>query len=260
MAIKILTNGSFISAKILADAISAKMERRIYPTSNLSKIHPRDKIIRYGSTENILNTAIDLNLNPIEFIGLCIHKEVLADLLINNNIMSVSFYKDTVEKPETYPVLIRTTLNASKGKGINVIYNEEEFNKTWKTNYFWTDFIKTQFELRVHVLGGEIARIFKKVPISDYENENEFPIRNLHNGYHFAIRNEDYYEKVFDLVSKLNEIPKIGKDCFYAMDIGWSKENKNYVVFELNTAPGLNENTAEVYSNFLIDKLDLRNI
>ena len=81
MAIKILTTGSFPSAKILADAISSKLERRIYPTSNLARIHPRDKIIRYGSTERIPNTARDLNLNPIEFIGLCVHKAVIADLL-----------------------------------------------------------------------------------------------------------------------------------------------------------------------------------
>jgi glutathione synthase/RimK-type ligase-like ATP-grasp enzyme len=47
---------------------------------------------------------------------------------------------------------------------------------------------------------------------------------------------------------------------FYALDIGRDATNHRYFIFEANSAPGINENTVELYADYFIDKLHLKKI
>jgi hypothetical protein len=47
----------------------------------------------------------------------------------------------------------------------------------------------------------------------------------------------------------------VNYDNYYAADIGWDSNRKEYFIFEFNSAPGLNENTAKVYAEFLAERI-----
>jgi len=239
---------SFPSGRILKNLIEQATGERVRLTSYPERLKSSPKI-RYGNSGG--NFKEDTTLNSPDFIRVCSSKLAFSNLLVNN--MHTPIYKkgtkdlDSVE----YPVLIRRTLSASGGKGIVLCKNREEFNAQYRGE-FWTPYIFTDFELRVHVLGGKIARIFRKDPMES----TEFLIRN-NDTCHFSIRDIQNYPKLSATIDTLNDLFTKGGFTFgfYALDIGWDKKKKEYFIFEANSAPGLNEHTAELYSNFLIENL-----
>jgi hypothetical protein len=103
------------------------------------------------------------------------------------------------------------------------------------------------------MLGGEPIKIFRKVWTLECE-EPECKIRS-NNNYHFSLveQKEGRFTKLYELISRLNGA--VGTNNFYALDIGLTEQG--YFIIEGNSAPGLNELTAEIYAKFLIDKIDL---
>jgi hypothetical protein len=149
-----------------------------------------------------------------------------------------------------FPLLIRETLTAFGCKGIHVIKNQKEFDKIWRSNFYWTKYVPLEFELRVHVLGKKIARVFRK----NLNEKQEYPIRN--NAIcHFSLKSVGKYPKLEQFIKTLTDIKEIGAGKFYSIDIGWDTVNKKYFVIELNTGSGLNENTADLYAKYIYDNL-----
>lgn len=212
-------------------------------------------LIRYGNMQG--NYANDTSFNSKEFINICSDKLLFSEVMKENDIYSPQYFRrEDLISDGYFPLIIRTSLLSTGGRGIIICRNFEEFDTAWGgiyNDYYWTPFVNMQFELRVHVLGGEIERVFKKVKEDGYEDE--FPIRNVKNGYHYSLRNQDNYPKIIDLVNKLTEI--FGNNCFYGMDVGWDHINKKYFIIELNSAPNLNENTARIYAEYFIERLGL---
>lgn len=149
-----------------------------------------------------------------------------------------------------FPLLIRETLTSFGCRGIHVIKNEEEFNEVWRNSYFWTKYVTLNFELRVHILGGKLSKIFKK----ELNEPQEYPIRN-NSLCHFSLRNLEKYPKLDSFIGNLTNIEEVSKGKFYSIDIGWDSENKKYFVIEFNTGSGLNENTAEEYAKYIYANL-----
>lgn len=247
---KILTHNScIVSARLLRDALVKIIGKPILITKNPLRI--KGPFIRYG---NALPTNIkDTNYNSAEFIRLVSNKANFSMLMKENDIYSPIYFNK--EKPKNFPVLIRKTLTSLGGYGIVVCPSLAVFEANWKNTYVWTPFVKTQFELRVHVLGNKVVKILKKRFIGvdgeedgDEIKEPNLPIRNLNKGYHYQSRELLPYQKVMDLVEKLSPILN-GK--FYTLDIGWDSENKKYFVFEANSGSGLNTQTVELYADYL---------
>jgi glutathione synthase/RimK-type ligase-like ATP-grasp enzyme len=247
--IKILTSTSLPSAKILALELQSLVNERVLVTTHPERIKVNTKMIRYGNSD-FPSLAGDIYLNSANFIQLCSNKRTLSNLLNEYGFFTPLFFPH-FNRPESFPVIVRDSLSTFGGRGIHVCNNINEFNQH---NATWTPFIKTQFELRVHILGGEVKRIFKKEYDLD-EPESEYPIRNLSNGYHFSLKELEHYPKVIDLFSKISEVEEIGNENYYAADIGWDSNKKEYFIFEFNSAPGLNDNTAKVYAEFLAEKI-----
>jgi D-alanine-D-alanine ligase-like ATP-grasp enzyme len=69
-------------------------------------------------------------------------------------------------------------------------------------------------------------------------------------GYHYSIVNdiENNYKVAQDLVLKTFELLGLG---FGRADVGYNSKKKSYILFEINTSPGLNVNTAELYATHL---------
>lgn len=249
---KILTHRScIVSAKLLRDALSDITGRLIRVTTNPARI--RGPFIRYGSAAPVMGP--DTQFNSQAFVALASNKSAFSALLKEHEIPTPVFYRATLPAANQYPVLIRKTLNSSGGRGIVVCPDAAMFNAHWRPTYVWTPFVKTQFELRVHVLGGKVVKVLKKryVGVGGAEEADEIrepalPIRNLDKGYHYSARDLDTYPKVHDLVGTLN--PFLGGQ-FYTLDIGWDRAKKHYFVFEANSGSGLNTQTVELYADYL---------
>lgn len=207
----------------------------------------KDVVIRYGNTSN--NPCV-VKYNSTGFIKICRNKLVFSKIMQDLEIASPIYYSDRF--PEEYPVMIRESLSSTGGKGIHVVENFDEFNPIWnKGEYYWTPFRKTEFELRVHVLGGKVAKIFKKIWNGE-GLEPEYP--NRHNDdYHYSLRKLDVYPKLNTIVEKVKD--KYGTENFYAIDVGWDSDKKEYFVFEFNSAPGINNNTARLFAEFFYERL-----
>ncbi len=254
---KILTHKScIVSAKRLRDSLQKFIGRKIIVTTDSEVI--RGPFIRYGCSDPV--NIDDTKYNSAKFCNLVANKAMFSKLLTDNKLYTPIFNRNKL--PTQFPVLIRTTLNSSGGKGIIVCADEASFKKHWKpqSNQTWTPFIKTSFELRVHILGGKVVKILKKIYRPDLEQdeeneddvpetqEPELPIRNLDKGYHYKVRPLETYPKILDLIKNLD--PLLGGK-FYTLDVGWDAKNKKYLVFEANSGSGLNTKTVDLYADYL---------
>ena len=230
------SRSSFPTARLLKNFLNENYNLNLTLTSHLKSYNPS---IRYGNSEKLLDN--DISINTVDFINLLSNKLRFSNFLLENGLYAPVFKKDI---PEVYPVIIRKYLSSCKGRGIIVCKNKEEFIKNNANNY-WTEFIKTEFELRVHVVGGNIIKVFKKMTLDE---EESFPIRTNEN-YHFGLKKQELYKKLVPIVEKLNVL--LGTKCFYGLDIGWNNNKSSYFIFEANSAPGCNPETIEHYGNFL---------
>lgn len=226
--------GFFPSAKLLRDSLVGLTGEKIYLTRN-----PRLAQINWGRSD----TQAD-SINSGEFVRQVSNKLYFQRVVEGTEVWTPWLSRTAI--PDVYPIIRRELVNSSGGRGIHYVAGREEDN--WPGAY-WTHYIPTVFELRVHVLGGEIVRVFKKIP-----NDPNCVIRN-NNSCHFSLVDPKKYQKLYNAISSLSEI--FGKNNFYAADVAWSKEEKKYIVWELNSAPGLNENTALEYAMFIAKTLGL---
>ena len=244
--LKILTNASsFPSAKLLRNPLQDLTKKKVLVTSQTEKIN-KYPFIRYGNSYPVKVEETDFNCP--NFIQLSSNKLKFSRLMEKNKIYS-PVYKRTGTNL-IFPMLIRETLTSFGCRGIHVIKNQEEFNKIWRGEYFWTEYINLHFELRVHILGNKIVRIFKK----QLNEPQEYPIRN-NTLCHFSLKNPGKYPKLTEFIETLTNVKEVNQGKFYSIDIGWDFINKKYFVIELNTGSGLNENTAEAYANYIYKNL-----
>lgn len=246
---KILTNdGIFPSAKLLRDKLANKLNIPILVTSNPDRIKTPN-FIRYGNS--FVNQILTNNagINSANFISLAANKLAFSYLMQEKGIYSPIYYKEQI--PVEFPVVIRKTLKSFGGKGIMVAKDKEEFDKEWNNNYYWTPFVYARFELRLHILGGELVKVFKKKR-EDNLAEEEFPIRNNDRGYHFQlVQNLERFPKLLEVTKQLSDILIPLGGSFFSADIGFDSIAKKYFIFEINSASGLNDNTAELYADYL---------
>lgn len=251
----ILTHKSSLpSARTLRDTILRLGGKKLLVTTDPSK--PKFVHVRYGSTSRI--ECKESGYNSRGFVSLSSDKEAFSEFLLNRDIYTPKFSFRT--KNLKFPLLIRSSLNWSGGRGIRVITNKEQFDRYWQSTdkYRWTPFISVEFEIRLHVIvpsnkSYEVVRIFKKVLNNEDQVEDEFPIRN-NSTHHFALRNMEKYGKAIYIAHKIAESAKPLGGRFFSLDMGWDKDNKEYIVFEANSGSGLNDNTSEVYAQFLLDE------
>jgi hypothetical protein len=244
--LKILTNNSsFPSAKLLRNPLQDLTKRKVLVTSKPEKITSYP-FIRYGNSYPV--NVEETDFNSPNFIQISSNKLKFSKAMEKNKIYSPVYKKNTSEL--VFPLLIRETLTAFGCKGIHVIKNQKEFDKIWRSNFYWTKYVPLEFELRVHVLGKKIARVFRK----NLNEKQEYPIRN--NAIcHFSLKSVGKYPKLEQFIKTLTDIKEIGAGKFYSIDIGWDTVNKKYFVIELNTGSGLNENTADLYAKYIYDNL-----
>lgn len=234
---------SFPSCRLLRNALQEIIGERILISADPKKI--RSPIVRYGNSTG--DFKVDTDLNSKMFINICSSKFLFSRLMEDNKIFSPIYLRNRM--PDAFPVIIRTTLTSYGGRGIIVCRDLNEFKNNWNKDYYWTPYIFTMFELRAHILGGNVVKIFRKIP---NEAETNYPIRN-NASCHFGIVEIEKYPKLTSVIEQFKYI--FGENNFYAMDVGWDADTHRYFVYEINSAPGLNENSAQDYAEFISEKL-----
>ena len=145
-------------------------------------------------------------------------------------------------------VYTRTLVNSHSGKGITVQLPED----TWKhipEAKFHTKRYRGKHEFRIHVFNGEIIHVQQKKRKKDVDHRFEFYVKNIDNGYIFAIQDVEIIESVRQAAVKA--VDALGLS-FGAVDIGYAPTTGNYCVFEINTRPMLTGTTMIKYREALI--------
>ena len=235
----------FPSSRILRNELSSIIGGKVVITKDPNKITGKT-FIRYGNSDD---TEEDTEYNSADFIRFCSNKLAFSHTMKANKIPSPIYYRN---EPNKFPVLIRQYISAHGGKGILVAKNMDIFRELWKNHFYWTPFLNIKFELRAHILGGNLVKLFRKE--EGEEIDLEFPIRNNANC-HFSLKDIRVYPKLHDFFEKFLAIDEIKMGRFFSADLGWDNSEKQYTVFEINSASGLNENTAKLYAEYLAKEL-----
>jgi hypothetical protein len=236
------------SARMLRNSIFELTGKR-FLVSN-TPVHAGPKLIRYG---NCMDYPISTEFNNVDFIMLCCRKMQFSKLLLKNGFYTPEFFMDVTPKESDFPVMIRSTTTGAAGKGIKIAKNQDEFIAKARRGDVWTRFVALSSEFRVHVLGGKVAKVFKKIPDIGYV-EDEFPIRTATH-YHFSVVKDD--EKFPVLRKSVANLTSIIKGGFYGLDVAWDANRKEYFFLEANSAPGLNSITVKMYAEFLVKEMEL---
>lgn len=244
---KILTSKGWLRpAERLANSIEEITGEFVRIITSPYNLEEGDKFIRYGNASPIPYYYVEeTKYNTPEFIGLCCNKLRFSNVVKSIGIRTPEFF--TTTENLIFPMLIRTSLFLSGGRGIIPVKNEDDFYKNFSYEYYWTPFIYSEKEFRVHVLGGKVAKTYEKVPL---EKEDELPIRSLKSCRYMS--NNDYDSEIQNLVDKLSTI--IGTENYYGLDIGICPDGE-FVVYENNSAPGIGEMTSKIYAEFFVENL-----
>lgn len=152
---------------------------------------------------------------------------------------------------EKKTVVARTILNSSGGKGI--VLMEPENEEGFVEAPLYVEYIPKKDEYRIHFVKGEIIDGQRKaLRTGILQHKYTWKIRNLSNGFVFIRGNVEIPEDVTRQAEKT--IASLGLD-FGAIDIIHNEKSNSAYVLEVNTAPGLQGETINSYTNAL-QKLD----
>lgn len=231
------------SARALATALEVRLGVRI-PVyfENSDRTSKHKSFLRWGNSSEVL-TNNDSDYNSSEGIFISSNKLRFSRRVIELGIPCVEIHTGV---PDKYPVVIRKLLTGSGGAGIEICKSKSDYLEKYNSRA-WSYWYELNPELGVHVFGGKIIKIFKKVRNENLPQE-EFPIRNLTRGYKFVRASLDNYPKLIPYVKNFSDKFDIK---FGRIDIGWDRQEKIYRIIEMNTAPGIasNSDTLAAYVN-----------
>lgn len=225
------------SARALADALEGRVLRR---EGSRYRRRDGDLIINWGASDcpfsgrGVANqpNAIDPASNKLK----CFEAMKEAGVTIP------PFWTKREDIPaDAYPVMCRTKLQAHSGEGIVIADRPDQLVKA----PLYTQYIKATNEYRVHAIrmpGGEtsIIAVQRKAKRNDVADP-DFRVRNLANGFVYVM--EDNPPE--DVVKQAKAALESSGLAFGAIDV---KGAKKAHVLEINTAPGLEDRTAQAYA------------
>lgn len=237
------------SARILAANLGTLCVRE----NGTYKPRARDIIINWGNPRapNWNHQKVKL-LNPLEQV------KIAQDKLLTFQ----KFHEAKVHCPEWTtnmsgaaswlkkgsPVIQRNLLRSHSGKGITFIGYDEETSTpigVLSPAPLYTRYKKKAAEFRVHVFNGKVIDVQEKRKIKDFEGEYNQFIRSHANGWVFC--REDIKEPNDLRELAIKAVSSLSLD-FGAVDIIYNHHEKTCYCLEVNTAPGLEGETINKYS------------
>jgi carbamoylphosphate synthase large subunit len=228
------------SAKALAEAIGGRVLKR---QGSAYRFKEGDLVINWGGRDcpfkgrGVANQPDAIEPAANKLTAFQAFKE--ADVSIPR------FWTNKNDIPDdAFPVMCRTKLQAHSGEGIVVAERRDQLVNA----PLYTQYMKKKHEYRVHALrapGKDTSIIIcqRKAKKHDVEDAN-FMIRNLANGFVYVI-DDNPPQVVIDESFKALEATGL---AFGAVDVIYNENQKKAYVLEINTAPGLEERTAQAYA------------
>lgn len=222
------------SAKTLKEALGIKFAKRTGKPIE-------DLVINWGCY--FIDREYKKILNPDSSVAFAVNKLKAFEYFRLNDI-PVPFHchekKDIVEGIFNGPFLARTVINGHSGQGIVVVNPGDPIPDA----PLYVEYIPKDGEYRVHVGSGKVLDIQRKKKRNG--GVKNHMIRSHANGWVFCRENINPPEGLGDLA--IRAVNALGLD-FGAVDIIYNKQ-RGLFVLEVNTAPGLEGKTLEIYSEY----------
>ena len=245
--------GPSISSRVLSKSIQAKRIKR----ENSKYIYsPSHSVINWGASSG--PSFLSFALNKPEYVAVSSDKlkcfEKLKEGGLSPFIPAYTKGKGVAKEwilEDGATIYVRSLLRSSQGRGISVISDYRNIPDA----PLYVKAIPVEREYRVHVFKDSIIHIAQKKRMRKerLEELNIVPnplIKNKKNGYIFAhLELDGPPESLLNIARKA--VSSLSLD-FGAVDIGINSNDGEPVVFEVNSAPGLEGTTLEKYKEAFI--------
>lgn len=144
-------------------------------------------------------------------------------------------------------VVCRTLLTGHSGAGIILV--SAASNIPLVDAPLYVKYYPKECEYRVHVFDGQVIDVQQKRRRTDYDGEVDMQVRNHQTGWVYC-RNSYNPPVCIDQIKEqcVKSVKALGLD-FGAVDVIYSKKHNKFWILEVNTAPGMEGTTVEIYAN-----------
>lgn len=204
-------------------------------------------LIRWGSRRDPdVDNYYDKVINAAEAIDLCSNKIESLRVMCENEINVPDFCENPHDLIEEvgYPILGRKKRHA-RGTDVKLILQERDL-RNCNRDYF-VEYIPTNREFRVHVVGDKVIRVQGKY-LDDPSKAKPW-IRNYETGYRFRAPRLRLHQDRLDMC--VRAVKSLGLH-FGAVDLLIADDGSCYVL-EVNTAPSCSPLTLGCYASALHD-------
>lgn len=231
------------SAKVLADKLGGKVLKKVGSKYNYRE---GDLVINWGASDcPFSGRGVANQPNAIEPAS---NKLKYFLLMKEAGVSHPEFWTRREDIPaDAYPVMCRTKLQGHSAEGL-VIANDAN---GLVAAPLYTRYIKKQEEYRVHLIRKPDGQMIDVVVIQRKAKrldavEPNFMIRNLANGFVYVLDDED--EVPACVVEESKKALEATALAFGAVDVIYNRHQDKAYILEVNTAPGLEDRTAEAYA------------
>lgn len=142
-------------------------------------------------------------------------------------------------------VVNRAIINGHSGLGITLSKADEPLPHV----PLYVKYQPKEYEYRVHVFDGEVVDIQQKRKRTNYQGEPDMKIRNHHTGWVYCRHSYVPPPCIEDIKAEcIKAVKCLGLD-FGAVDVIYSKKQNKFWILEVNTAPGMEGATLNIYTN-----------
>jgi hypothetical protein len=213
-----------------------------------------DTLIRWGSAIGVPKRPRQGAINGKAAVARASNKLDTLDILLREGVRIPQIFRaGEVTRNAPFPLLARKT-RGQGGKDIKLVMQFADVERAGNPDFF-SEYIPTFREFRVHVFQGEVLKINEKL-LTKVEDFKVPWIRNLDNGYTFR-QVKDLRGFVRDRVEAraVDAVDALELD-FGAVDVILGDDGEVYVL-EVNTGPGLADASLEVYARKFAEILEI---
>lgn len=227
--------------------------KRIRVGNNKFRPKRHRKIVNWGSTV-LPKALVDFCYNHPNAVSVCVDKLAFFHSVIHTEAAQyIPPFTDIKAHAVNWcrngkKVVARTVLRGHSGNGITITGQVDKLPDA----PLYTQYIPKDEEYRIHLIrehreGDHVHQIYaqKKVKRPDFEGKHNRLVRCYDNGYMFQHNNIEVPGRVTE--AAIAVFLKTGLD-FGAVDVIYCRAQNRAYVLEINTAPGLEGHSVEVYA------------
>ncbi len=229
---------------------------------------PFKSVVRLGSTTNVPDTVSNggtrIEINTTTAIGNSASKFKMKDCFKEHDVKTAEFYKikevkDTLDTWDIFPLIAKINFG-SRGRGMKKLDDKAQLTQFLQgdtTGYYFEKFYNYVREYRVHIHNEDYFYTCRKMVKSDTPKDKTW-FRNDTNSVWILENNANFDKPTnWELIVKecIKALNAVGLDMG-ACDVrvqsakdskGKMRENPDFIIVEINSAPSFGAITAEKY-------------